>query len=241
MKKYAILIGLIFVILVAVIVFLNKSNEQNGTYFNGHTYLLLDTSFLENFTFVAWVYYKSFNGTGVIASQGISENGHSTWYVGTGGEILNKTVCGIFSDEKVEGNYTVGWRFAVAPFIGIGLWHMVACVYNTTTISIYIDGKLVNKTSTPYKVPTPKIIEVGKRTSTFYINNEPTFAYLNGYLANVQFYNSSLSDDKIYELYKRGLNGEPFSNVSIYLPFKNNFTNGCIEYGKACSISVVSS
>jgi len=36
-----------------------------------------------------------------------------------------------------------------------------------------------------------KIIEIGKRTSTFYINGKiPNFAYFDGYLNDVQFYNT---------------------------------------------------
>jgi hypothetical protein len=242
MKKQLLFVLIFVVLLILAYILIAPSSKQSGAYFNGHTYLLLNTSFPGNFTFFAWVYYKSFNGTGVIASQGISEGTHSTWYVGAGGEISNMTACGVFSDERVQGNYTAGWRFATAPFIGTGSWHMIACTYNKSYISIYIDGKLVNKTATPYKVFGAKVIEIGKRTSTFYINGKiPTFAYFNGYLNDVQFYNTSLNSSEIYSLYMRGLGGSPLSNVAIYLPFRNNnFTNGCIEYGKPCNLSVIS-
>jgi hypothetical protein len=233
----------VVIIAIACIALLTMKNANaGGAYFNGHTYLLINTSFTGNFTFVAWVYYKSFNGTGVVASQGIGEGTHSTWYFGTGGEIPNRTMCGVFSDERVQGNYTAGWRFTTAPFIGTGSWHMVACVYNKTSISMYINGTLVNTTATPYNVYGQKIIEIGKRTSTFYLNgNEPTFAYFNGYLENTEFYNTPLGSKSISMLYSRGISGEPFSNVSLYIPLKSsNMTSNCAEYGRACNISIIS-
>jgi len=87
-----------------------------------------------------------------------------------------------------------------------------------------------------------KVIEIGKRTSTFYINGKiPTFAYFNGYLSDVQFYNTSLNSSEIYTLYMRGLGGSPLTNVAIYLPFRNsNSTSGCMEYGKPCNLRIVS-
>ncbi|MGC8710597.1 MAG: LamG-like jellyroll fold domain-containing protein [Candidatus Micrarchaeia archaeon] len=227
----------------AIYYYSTSSTNFNATYFNGHTYLLVNTSMQGNFTFIAWVKYTSFNGTGVIASQGISEGTHSTWYVGTGGEIMNRTMCGVFSDEKVPGNYTAGWRFATVPFIGIDSWHMIACVYNKTSISIYVNGTLENTTNTPYSVYGQRIIEIGKRTSTFYINgNTPTFAYFKGYIGNVEFYNTSLQGSTILQLYRDGINGKPMNGVSLYIPLSGTTnTTQCLEYGRACNASLVTS
>ncbi|MGC8776746.1 MAG: LamG-like jellyroll fold domain-containing protein [Candidatus Micrarchaeia archaeon] len=207
----------------------------NATYFDGKTYVLINSS-LSTFTFVAWVNYTKFDGIGVIASEGVGEGVHSTWYAGAGGEVKNVTACGVFSDEKV-GNYTAGWRFAVAPFIGIGSWHQIACTYNGSYISIYIDGKFVNKTLTPYKVFGEKIIEIGKRTSDFYINDVPTQAYFNGYMKNVEFYSETLNPNQIAELYNRGIDGMPFGYVSIYMPMNGSFA--CFENGFTCNAEII--
>ncbi|MEM4114162.1 MAG: hypothetical protein QW774_03030, partial [Candidatus Micrarchaeaceae archaeon] len=62
-----------------------KNNQY--LYFNGHEYLLVNKSVQGNFTVSVWLYYEHFNGTGVAVSEGLGENEHSVWYVGTGGEV----------------------------------------------------------------------------------------------------------------------------------------------------------
>jgi len=228
--------GIVFVaaLLLFLLAYYPSHAQSTATFFNGSTYLLINSSF-SNFTFVTWVDYTKFNGIGVIASQGEGEGIHSTWYVGAGGEVTNVTACGIFSDEKV-GNYTAGWRFATARFIGLDSWHQVACVYNGSYISIYLDGKFVNKTATPYNVFGEKIIEIGKRTSYFYIDDKPTYAYFTGYLKNAQFYNKPLGAGAIAALYRSGMNGKPFENVSLYLPFNGSYL--CFENGSRCNATL---
>ncbi len=210
---------------------------KNGMYFNGSYYLLLNKTVNGNFTVSVWLEYKSFNGTGVAISQGIGENEHSLFYLGTGGEIANVTSCGVFSDERTAGNYTAGWRFASVPFVGTGSWHNIVCRYNTTNVSIYVDGVLMNSTATPYAISASRIIELGKRTSTFYLNGTiPTFAYFNGYMSDVQIYNRSLTSSEIRGIYDEGISGAPISGVSIYMPLNSL---QCTAYGKACSLEKV--
>ncbi|MEM3208986.1 MAG: LamG domain-containing protein [Candidatus Micrarchaeaceae archaeon] len=209
-------------ILVASLMAYALKNNQY-LYFNGHEYLLVNKSVQGNFTVSAWLYYAHFNGTGVAVSEGIGENEHSIWYMGTGGEVPNVTSCGVFSDELLPGNFTAGWRFASVPFIGTGRWFNIACAFNTTNLSIYVDGRLMNTVATPYKVYGGRIIEVGKRTSTFYLNgNTPTFAYFNGYIANLQIYNTTLNPGNINLLYKQGIKGRPLPGVAIYMPMSGS-------------------
>ncbi|MEM0094907.1 MAG: hypothetical protein QXX74_03220, partial [Candidatus Micrarchaeaceae archaeon] len=75
-------------ILVASLMAYALKNNQY-LYFNGHEYLLVNKSVQGNFTVSAWLYYAHFNGTGVAVSEGIGENEHSIWYMGTGGEVPN--------------------------------------------------------------------------------------------------------------------------------------------------------
>ena len=195
------------------------STGGGAVYFNGSTYLQFNRSFNGNFSAVAWVEYTRFNGTGVIAAQGVGQNGHSVWYLGSGGEIPGMTLCGVFSDQKV-GNFTAGWRFARSGFIGTGMWHQLACVYNGSEVSLYIDGRLANYTSTPYAMSKGSIIQVGKRTSVFYINGSiQSYAYFTGYIQDLQIYGAALTSTQISSLFYGGRNST-LPGYSPYAPLK---------------------
>ena len=62
----------------------NKINTVQGAYFSGANYAFLNKSINGNFTVSAWVYYTRFNGTGVVISEGVGENEHSSFYTGSG-------------------------------------------------------------------------------------------------------------------------------------------------------------
>ncbi len=236
-SAYGRLILLMVIGLAIVAALARLLSMHNGMYFNGSYYLLLNKSVNGSFTVSVWLEYKSFNGTGVALSQGVGENEHSSFYLGTGGEIPNATSCGVFSDEKTAGNYTAGWRFASVPFVGTGKWYNIVCRYNGTSIAMYVNGMLMGSTPTPYQIIPPRIIEVGKRTSTFYINgNVPTYAYFNGYISNVQIYNMALEANEIKQIYDEGINGMPLNGVAIYMPLNSL---QCTAYGKPCSLEKV--
>jgi hypothetical protein len=221
---------LIFIFLLAIIFFIsfsfNKSigtNDTNisGVYFNGNSYIPINNTVNGNFTAVMWVKYINANSLGVILSSGVGNNEHSKWYVGDGGEIINKTACGIFSNQKI-GNYTAGWSFAEINQLKPNIWYQITCRYNGSYISLYINGSIVNSTRTKYPPIKSNILEIGKRTSIFYLNgNMPIYAYFNGYISNIQVYNASLSIADIQKLYFNRINGPPFQNVNIYLPLTN--------------------
>ncbi len=216
---------------------------SGAAYFNGSTYVMLNNTVNGNFTAAVWVKYESDNPIGVILSSGVGENEHSAWYIGSGGEVVGKTACGVFSNQKV-GNYTAGWRFASANELAPGAWHQVVCVYNTSSVSLYIDGSFVASEPSPYPLVHANIMEIGKRTSTFYLNGTvQTFAYFNGSIANVQVYSSALGPAGISELYKEGMSAQPFSNVSIYVPLNQGLhAGGSVKYyyhGRAMLASVV--
>ncbi len=216
--KWAFLLAaIVLAAALATIAFYKQEAEPVfGKYFNGSTYLQLNASITNNFTIVTWVKYEYANTLGVIAAGGVGNNQHSGWYLGDGGEITNKTACGIFSDERV-GNYTAGWRFAEINQLEPGKWYQLACVYNGSFVALYVDGKLANSTQTPYRMLNTSIIQIGKRTSTFYLNGSvPTFAYFTGYIANLQVYPLPLTQNEIMELYEGGIKSKPLSGVLIY-------------------------
>ncbi len=221
-------------LLVLLLYAVPRTSAAQGMLFNGSRYLLYNASVNGNFTVSVWLNYSEFNGTGVAVAQGIGENEHSDWYVGTGGEVGPKTTCGVFSDERVEGNYTAGWRFAEAPFIGTHKWHNIICVYNGTYITMYIDGRLANVTATPYSMAVGRIIEVGKRTSTFYINGSQTFAPFFGRLANLQVYDNAVNSSGAARIYKLGISGKPWTEATFYMPMTNSSDFACFYYGQNC-------
>ncbi|MGC8676546.1 MAG: LamG domain-containing protein [Candidatus Micrarchaeia archaeon] len=202
-------------------------SQNLGAYFNGKEYIQINHTVNGNFTAVLWVKYANANSLGVMVASGIGENEHSAWYVGDGGEVANKTACGVFSDQKI-GSYTAGWRFATIPQLPPNAWYQIACVYNLTSVSLYVDGNLVNSTPTPYAATNASIMQIGKRTSTFYLNStQPTFAYFTGSMANIQVYRRALSEGSIFALYKEGMGGVPLANASIYVPLAHaNMTPG---------------
>lgn len=238
------IIFVIFIICVAIaaITLSTTKSSTQGAYFDGTHYFLLNSTLPNNFTVSLWAFYTSFNRTGVIISEGEGENLHSGWYIGTGGEIDNKTMCGVFSDQILQNNLTAGWSFAQAPFIGTGKWYNIVCVHNTSSISLYLNGKLINRTATPYTAIQSKVMEIGKRTSTFYINNAPTFAPFFGYVTNINIYDKPLSDSEIGLIYSDGIAGAPPGNVHIVIPLRNSsdaeyFVDGVRYYMESENIS----
>ncbi|MGC9037313.1 MAG: LamG domain-containing protein [Candidatus Micrarchaeia archaeon] len=217
MTKWAFLLAAIVITAVIATTALQaRSRPAFGEYFNGSAYIQLNASVTGNFTVVTWVNYAHANTLGVIVSGGVGNNQHSGWYLGDGGEITNKTACGIFSNERV-GNYTAGWRFAAINQLEPGKWYQLACVYNGSSVALYVDGKLANATQTPYRMLNTSIIQIGKRTSTFYLNRSvPTFAYFNGYIANLQVYPLALTQNEIMELYEDGIKSKPLSRTLVY-------------------------
>jgi|GEM_PF-1441443 len=212
-----------------------KVSAIHGMSFNGSSYLVADTSINSNFTVSIWLNYSEFNGTGVAVAQGVGENEHSDWYVGTGGEVGPKTTCGIFSDVIVQGNYTAGWKFAESSFVGLHKWHNIVCVYNGSYIAMYIDGKFVNGTATPYAMAKGSIIEIGKRTSTFYINGKQTFAPFFGNMSNLQIYSRALNSSEVEKIYSHGISGKPVEEAAFYMPLSNDSDYVCLSYSSVCT------
>ncbi|MGC8629056.1 MAG: LamG domain-containing protein [Candidatus Micrarchaeia archaeon] len=213
------------------LIFAAEQGQNKGTYFNGKEYIQINHTVTGNFTAVLWTKYSTANSLGVMLASGIGENEHSAWYIGDGGEITNKTACGIFSDQLI-GKYTAGWRFASIPQLPPGNWYQIACVYNKTAVSLYVDGRLVNYTPTPYTITNSSIIQIGKRTSTFYLNGTvPSFAYFTGWITNVQIYNRALSAKDVAMLYNSGRLSKPISNCSFFIPLNRSYAlNGSVPY-----------
>jgi hypothetical protein len=115
---------------------------------------------------------------------------------------------------------TAGWRFAKTSFIGIGKWYNLVCTYNGSYVSLYIDGKLANKSATPFREINTSIIEIGKRTSEFYTNGKPSYDPFFGYMTDINVYQNVLNDSEISTLYKDGIGSEPYAPY-MHMPFEN--------------------
>ncbi len=236
------LIGVLFFIFIIAIfvlthVMTHSANSGNGFYLDGSSYLSLNKTVNGNFTASAWVEYQKFNGTGVILAQGLGENSHSIFYMGSGGEVGSRLSCGVFSDYDLGQNVTAGWRFASSGIPTLGVWHNVVCTFNSSYISLYLDGALLNSTPTPYPIENATLMEIGKRTSTFYINGTiPTFAFFNGDISNIQVYNYSFDSEQVHGIYSKGISGAP-KNAGIYLPLTNDSDYACFSFGHVCNLA----
>ena len=168
------IIALVVLIAAAVSYFSLHSTAPNVTssiaqkycYFNGTTYYSSNRIISGNFTVVAHVNFLS---PGVLISQGIGNNSHAEWYLGIGGETGGKLGFGVFSNASTGSGTTFGWRFATANVM-YNKWYYVAGVYNTTNVSLYVNGSMVASTPTPYApINGSHVIFIGRRTSAFYV------------------------------------------------------------------------
>ena len=182
-------------------------NTNNGCYFNGTSYITTPNVIIRNVSISANVYFIS---PGVIVSQGIKNNSHAEWYLGEGGEINNKLGFGIFSNMSNGNNLTFGWRFATTV-ISNKKWYKIVGVYNSKSVKLYINGNLVSVRLAPdMPIKGSKVIFVGRRTSTFYVNKSPSFEYFVGHIRNLKIFNRSLNQNEISELNSNRLNIKPF-------------------------------
>lgn len=216
------IIALVVLIAAAVSYFSLHSTAPNVTssiaqkycYFNGTTYYSSNRIISGNFTVVAHVNFLS---PGVLISQGIGNNSHAEWYLGIGGETGGKLGFGVFSNASTGSGTTFGWRFATANVM-YNKWYYVAGVYNTTNVSLYVNGSMMASTPTPYApINGSHVIFIGRRTSAFYVNGISTFEYFNGYADDIEIFNSSLSSRQLSELYNGTLSTHPtFEYCSVF-------------------------
>lgn len=101
--------------------------------------------------------------------------------------------------------------YANSTPLSLSKWSQVGFSYNGNVVTFYVNGK-------PAGTVTGTLYNYSANTLTFGIDNiggSTTRQYLNGSMANVQVYNSSLSQSQVLQSYRNGIEGFPVSNSII--------------------------
>ncbi len=98
-------------------------------------------------------------------------------------------------------------------------WHYFALTYNGVALSCYMDGKLVASTTASGYITNSMI-----NFSVGYVGGT-TRQYANGSIADVQFYNTSLTANEVQALYTGGIGGPPIvlKNLVGWWPLNGDF------------------
>ena len=103
-----------------------------------------------------------------------------------------------------------------------GKWHNIVYTYNGSGLStaanyqIYIDGVAQTITKNPGGI--------GGSASTDYIGKDQVSNFFNGSIADVQLYNTTLTQNAVNAIYKQGLGGSPpsFNGLTGWWPLNGN-------------------
>ncbi len=162
-----------------------------------------------------------------------------TWNViaqkGTGGHTF---VVQIHNNDLNAGFWTGSQWFtydSTATFSS-NKWYDIAYVFNpsTNSISLYINGAgqtFTGVTGTPQGLPTDSFL-IGSQAGS---SGNPPSSYqypFNGFISNMQIYNTALTAVQISQLYKEGITGIPVSAANIvgWWPLDGN-SNDYTTYG----------
>jgi hypothetical protein len=96
-----------------------------------------------------------------------------------------------FDGKEIDSNFTVQ----------TGVWYLVGFTVSGSTETIYVDGSPVLSESYLDAVPTDGL--------PLFIGHDGTTSFFDGYISNVQIYQTALSDGQIASLFKEGTNGPP--------------------------------
>ncbi len=162
------------------------------------------------YTFAAWV---------DVLNQSLNPS-----YGSAGVVWSNYTVGGIvgMSISPLGSGFTVNpWAGGISPNIGqypLNAWHFIVTVYpnaDSPTRSVYVDGKLAGTTNTGTPPPPATMVIGGLRHYVVVPSVD---------LANVQIYNTSLSQAEISALYMEGIGGAPTipQNIVAWYPLNGD-------------------
>ncbi len=126
--------------------------------------------------------------------------------------------------------------------VAINEWQFGTVTYqsSTNTIAVYLNGALLGKSSTSIKGA------LNGSANPLYIGyGGPVYpTYFDGYLSNIQIYNTTLSANQIKELYTEGIGGAPIDPLHVvgWWPFNGNARDysGNSNNGQATGVSYTS-
>ncbi len=105
----------------------------------------------------------------------------------------------------------VGVNGASATLNSLNQWYFVTGVYDGSNYNLYINGTLVASSAGT---------STGRTAASIYIGGGALcpiggcyHGYLNGSIADIQYYNSSISAANVMQLYQEGIDGAPLGNL----------------------------
>ncbi len=199
----------------------NSYNRQVAE-FNGVNSDANNTSFgpeeVSNITMSAWI---NNNGKGTYKQNIVEVSGGTQ----AADETLGIGITGAGGKAMIRWNNYANSLNLLAPSGGVitpNNWYFVVGTWDgsTNTLSIYVDGRLVN-TGKGYgvRITSIKDINIG--------GPYQGMSDFNGSIANVQIYNKSLSPTSIQYLYYQGLDGRPLNDYGLiaWYPLNGNTFN----------------
>ena len=177
-----------------------KTGTTKVPYFNGANSCILTTTTsitANSETQIAWVYLQSLPAQGSYAQITYQVAGIGGLYVDSGGYPLFGATLGSTSNA-------VGLPVSM----GVNQWHMLSGTYSGSAISICMDSTTC--------LTTPASGALASSAYAFYIGSlQGSSRFTNGEIADVQVYNSALTQAQIQQAYQQGL--PPYGKLNISL------------------------
>jgi hypothetical protein len=163
-----------------------------------------DFNFTGSFSIEFWIKVSSFN----TVWQAIMTKGDDSWRIARSGSSNNLSF-GTSGLSNVDLSSTTS--------INDGNWHHIACVYDGTTKSIYVNGVLDNSIAVTGTLASSSIpVLIGE-------NGQQTGRYFNGNLDEIRIWNTARTQNQI----KASMNNELTGNESgLLLYYKFNELSG---------------
>jgi Concanavalin A-like lectin/glucanases superfamily len=177
-----------------------KTGTTKVPYFNGANSCILTTTAsitANSETQIAWVYLQSLPSLGSYAQITYQTAGIGGLYVDSGGyPLFGATLGSTFN--------AVGLPVSM----GVNQWHMLSGTYSGSAISICMDAMTC--------LTTPASGALASSAYALYIGSlQGSSRFTNGEIADVQVYNSALTQTQIQQAYQQGL--PPYSKLNISL------------------------
>ncbi|RMD46230.1 MAG: LamG domain-containing protein, partial [Aquificota bacterium] len=194
----------------------NFSGKVGGSYdFNGTNFIDggLDNWDQDNqpFTVSVWMKTTDLTGSKILISKGDWNSLSSGWRLWTTNGIGSSLEFSLDTTAASSGDVST----PAVSGLDDGQWHHLAAGWNTTHIYFYVDGNLTGTTIANSFFATSVenfVIGSGEQSGSL----DPTLAF-SGSIDEVQFYNRTLTEEEILQLYRGSKHG---GNV-----FGNEFTS----------------
>ena len=202
---------------------------QYAAQFNGQNSNVstsLPTTAVESVSINVWAYIPSVSDHGAFVKLGPGSDGG--YGIGVGGDNWDS------SGNQLWALFEAIRWIDCGTNIGTG-WHFITLVLNSSGVpSCYLDGRFITSVNGAGAEPP---------TSALYIGSDGAILsrFFTGDLANVQIYNTALSQPDIQALYKEGIGGVPIdlNNLVGWWPLNGNANDysGNGNNGNAINVS----